>query len=70
MTQVGRVQVLVYNIAGEKVVDLLDQVLTAGNYQYSWDGRNYRNSILGNGVYFVLVKTPTGSLTRKVIILK
>ena len=68
--QPGQVKISIYNIAGEQVVKLLEQEETAGNYRVFWDGKNKIGSIVGNGVYFVLVHQPSGTTTRKVIVLK
>ena len=66
----GNVKVMVYNIAGEQVVKLVDQTLAAGNYRFSWDGTNTPGSIVGNAVYFFVVIQPSGNTVKKVIVLK
>ncbi len=66
----GNCKVMIYNIAGEQVVKLVDQALAAGNYRFSWDGTNSPGSIVGNGVYFFVVVQPSGQTVKKVIVLK
>jgi hypothetical protein len=66
----GQVKIMIFNIAGEEVEKLVDQQLGAGNYRFSWDGKNSKGETVGNAVYFVVVQTPNGHLTRQVIILK
>ena len=68
--QPGSVVVSVYNIVGELVVKLLDQPETAGNYRVFWDGKNSKGSLVGNGVYIILIHQPSGATTRKLIVLK
>ena len=68
--QPGTVQIVVYNIAGEEVVKLLDQAENAGNYRVTWNGRNSLGGTVGNGIYFVMIRQPSGVLVRKVIVLK
>ena len=68
--QPGKVQVVVYNIAGEEVAKLLDQAENAGNYRVTWNGRNSLGGTVGNGIYFVMIRQPSGVLVRKVIVLK
>ena len=66
----GNVKVMVYNIAGEQVVKLVDQTLAVGNYRFYWDGTNQRNALVGNAVYFFVVAQPSGNTVKKVIVLK
>lgn len=66
----GQVKVLVYNIAGEQVVKLMDQFQNTGNYRAFWDGKNRNGAMTGNAVYFVVIITPDGNMVRKVILLK
>ena len=68
--QAGRVHVMVFNIAGEKVKDLLNQYENVGNYRVYWDGRNNWSAEVGNAVYFVVIEQPSGQMIRKVIVLK
>jgi hypothetical protein len=66
----GQCRIMVYNIAAEQVVKILDQFQNVGNYRTFWDGKNRNGEITGNAVYFVVIQTPDGSLVRKVIVLK
>jgi flagellar hook assembly protein FlgD len=66
----GEVKIVIFNIVGEEVEKLVDQQLSAGNYRFSWDGRNSAGSIVGNAVYFIVSEQPSGNLIRKVIVLK
>ena len=66
----GEVKVTVFNMAGDKVIRLLDQYKDPGNFRLSWDGHNQAGDAVGNGVYMVLIQTPAGTSTRKVIVLK
>jgi len=68
--QPGQVRVMVFNIAGEQVVKLLDQNEVVGNYRVYWNGLNKNGALVGNGVYLLIIETPTGRMIQKVIILK
>ncbi len=68
--QAGGCKVMIFNIAGEQVLKLVDQSLAAGNYRFLWDGTNSPGSIVGNGVYFFIVTQPSGNTVKKVIVLK
>jgi hypothetical protein len=66
----GQVKVMVFNIGGEQVVKLMDQSQSVGNYRVYWDGLNKNGALVGNGLYFVIIETPTGRMIQKVIVLK
>ena len=66
----GQVKILVFNIAGEEVVQLLNKNESQGNYRVDWDGKNTNGETVGNGVYFVLIQQLSGLTTRRVIVLK
>ena len=63
-------EVNIYNIKGQKVRTLADELYRAGEYDLVWDGRNSKGSQTGSGVYFVRVKTSEGILYRKAVMLK
>jgi hypothetical protein len=66
----GEVKVIVYNMAGNEVRKILDANLGVGNSRAAWDGKNSNGTVVGNGVYFVLIQTPSTKLVQKVIVLK
>lgn len=52
MAQPGRVNLSVYNIAGQLVRTLVDGERPAGWHRAQWDGRDGQGRQTGNGVYF------------------
>jgi hypothetical protein len=66
----GRLTVRIYDVAGRLVRTVEDRTLPAGEYELSWDGRDGGGSRVANGVYFVRLTAPGGSLTRKTVLLK
>ena len=48
----ARVSLKVYNITGQEVATLLDDVQEAGYHERLWNSRNFSNVQLGSGVYF------------------
>ena len=66
----GQVKVMIFNIAGEEVVKLLDQYENVGNYRVFWDGHNTKGAEVGNAVYFVVIVQPSGHRVKQVIVLK
>ncbi|MEJ2594651.1 MAG: T9SS type A sorting domain-containing protein, partial [bacterium] len=52
----------IYDIAGERLEVLVNEVQVKGDYRYTWDPEN-----LPSGIYFCVLKTGSGSQTQKLI---
>lgn len=59
------VSLVVYNLIGEKIADLVNEVLPAGNYTVNWNAEN-----VSSGIYFYALSTNNFSETRKMILLR
>ncbi|KAB2877779.1 tandem-95 repeat protein [bacterium] len=66
----GRVKLLIYNILGQRIRELVDANQPAGYYKILWDGRNAAGQIVATGIYFYRLETPTGVLSRKMLLIK
>lgn len=51
-----RVQMSIYNIRGQKLLDILDTNLARGSHQIAWDGRDASGKAVSTGVYFCRLK--------------
>ncbi len=60
----------VYNIKGQLVQMLIDDIMPAGNYTHSWNGSNLQGTYLSSGIYLLTLKTDTSLSTRKITLLK
>ncbi len=61
----GIVRVDIYNVLGQKTVELLNGIKPAGRHQMIWDARD-----LPSGIYFVRMEAPDYRQVRKVVLLK
>ncbi len=66
----GRVRILLFDIAGEKVRTLLDADLPAGSQSLRWDGENSFGQRVASGLYLLVADTPDGRMVRKIAVLK
>ncbi|UCC12761.1 MAG: T9SS type A sorting domain-containing protein, partial [candidate division WOR-3 bacterium] len=66
----GRVRLRVFNVLGQVVRSMVDEVQQAGVYTVSWDGRDDRGQTLASGVYFTRLETEGTTKITKLTILR
>jgi len=64
------VNLTVYNILGQKVIELIDGSYETGNHSVSWNGENALGVAVSSGIYFAKFKAGNYQRSRKLIILK
>jgi len=70
LPKTGHVKLEIYNILGQKVKDLVDEVVTAGYKKVVWDGKNNSGTDVASGVYFYRIKTQDFVEVMKMTLLK
>ncbi|MDZ4181784.1 MAG: C25 family cysteine peptidase, partial [Candidatus Cloacimonadaceae bacterium] len=69
--QDGGIELLLYNLRGQKVRTLVSQDMAKGYYRTAWDACDDHGRRVGNGIYFCRIKTSAGlSRTIKCVVLK
>ena len=66
----GPVRLAIYNVLGQSVRTLLDEVQSAGFHQVSWDGKDSRGGNVTSGVYFLRIHTGRQQLVQKITLLR
>jgi hypothetical protein len=61
----GRISIIIYNILGEKIDVLVDEVKEPGIHEV-----NFNTDMLGSGIYFYRIETDKFVETKKMVILK
>jgi len=64
------VRVAVFGLRGELVRTLADGRLTAGEHEFSWQGRDQAGRVVGSGVYFVVIHGQYETQSLKLTLLK
>ena len=70
LKEAGPVSIEIYNIKGQLVRTLINEVKEAGNHTIVWNGRDKNNSSVSSGVYFYKMKAGKYSSTKKMIMMK
>ncbi len=66
----GHVSLKVFNVRGELVRTLVDEVRSADTYVMEWDGTDDRGQGVASGVYFYETKTNGKSIVNKMALVK
>jgi glucose/arabinose dehydrogenase len=70
LPQDGRAELVVYNLAGQRVAALAQGWRAAGIYQLEWDGRDDRGRPLASGVYIYRLRLEDRVEARKLLLLR
>ncbi len=64
------VRLKIYNIAGQLVKTLVDDVRSAGPYEVVWDGRNSNNQTISAGVYFYRIEADDFVQAKRMVLIR
>jgi len=64
------VRVEVFNQAGQLITTLVDDIMEAGNYQVTWNGRSSSGSAVSSGTHLYHLVTDGVVQTNKMIMIK
>ncbi len=65
-----KVRLTIFNIKGEEVKVLVNEVLPTGNYLIEWNGTDSKNSAVTSGIYFYEVKISNERFVGKMNLVK
>jgi len=66
----GNVSLVIYDLTGRKVVELVNDFQNAGNYEADWDGRNEFGQSVTSGMYFYSITMGNFTQTKKMLLLR
>jgi hypothetical protein len=66
----GAVDLSIYNLLGQKVRTLVDQIQRADDYQVSWDGKNEKGQDVASGVYLYKLDAGWRSDRKKMVVIR
>ena len=66
----SNVKILIYDISGRSINELVNKKMTAGNKTIIWDGLDKTGNPVSGGVYFYRIQVEDLSISRKMVLLK
>lgn len=66
----GYVSLEIFNLRGQKVKTLINKALAGGFHSVYWDGKNDTGKNVASGVYLYRLKTASGIMSRKMLLMK
>ena len=70
VTNNGYVELSVFNLLGEKVRVVLNEIQPAGTYEVRWNGTDNNNNPLSSGIYLYRLTSGAFNYTKKMILLR
>ena len=63
-------EIKIYNLKGQKVRTLVNEVIPAGQHSVIWDGKDKSGNAVSSGIYFYRLETSNYSSTKKMLLMK
>lgn len=71
VAEASRIRLIVYNLLGQEIIRLVDQVQSTGQYETRWNGTNKQGLPVASGTYIYRLTSATGqSATRRMTLVK
>ncbi len=67
VSEASIVKLDIYNLLGEMIVNLQNELALPGEYQVLWDGKDSKRQVVPSGIYFYRLKTSGFSQIRKLL---
>jgi len=66
----SKVNIVIYNIRGQRVKTLLNEFKTPGNHSVVWNGTDDFGRSMGSGIYLYRIEAGENVATRRMLLLK
>jgi hypothetical protein len=70
LSKQGKVRIDIYNVRGQLVKTLRNEVMEAGSHSVEWNGKSENGSKSASGVYFIRMQTENYRSMKKALMLK
>ena len=66
----GKVTITIYNVLGQKISTLIDEVKPPGRYRIEWSGKDDRGEVVPSGLYIYRLEANGFSDSRKMLLIR
>ncbi|MFQ5605847.1 MAG: T9SS type A sorting domain-containing protein [bacterium] len=70
LPQNGQVELVILNLLGQKIRELVNEHKPAGIYKIKWDAKDQYGNAAGTGIYFYQLKAGERVLTKKLLLIR
>ncbi|MCF7858808.1 MAG: T9SS type A sorting domain-containing protein [Candidatus Cloacimonetes bacterium] len=70
LAAVSNVSLAVYNVRGQKVIQLMNELLSIGQHSVEWNGKDSTNKSVASGIYYYKISSGKDSAINKMLLLK
>ena len=70
LPEAGHTRLTIYNLLGQEIQQLVNQVMPAGSHQLVWNGRDSRGQKVVSGIYLYSLEAGSVRLTKKMLLSK
>jgi len=64
------VKLAIYNLKGQKVTTLVDEILPVGRHSVAWDGKDASGEDVSYGIYFYIIETEFNKISKKLVVIR
>ena len=64
------VTISIYNLIGQKIVDLVSEVQQKGHHKVMWDSKDAKSNLVSSGVYFYSITAGDHTALKKMVLMK
>lgn len=66
----GEVNISVYNLLGQKVITLVQEIKSPGRYRVEWSGKSTQGRLVPSGIYHYRLESQGLAISKKMLLLK
>jgi flagellar hook assembly protein FlgD len=70
LNETGPVRLQIFNVTGQRIITLVEEVQSPGIYTVRWDGRDEHGSEVASGVYFSHLQAGSRTGSRKMSLVR
>ena len=70
VTSLDHINISIFDLKGNLILDLVDKSFSPGEYSVAWDGKNKTGELVPSGLYIYQYKSSTNIVTKRMLLVK